>query len=116
QLDPDLDLWVTAKPFLEKWMKEQVGLQGLRQRTEREAERWSAMLPELPRLTHIALKRLAYPEPNATAAMLGQLIEENRRTRRWVVVLSFLVFLLLVNMLALLIKLWGLFLLPPPGG
>jgi ubiquinone biosynthesis protein len=116
QLDPDLDLWVTAKPFLEKWMKEQVGLQGLRQRTEREAERWSAMLPELPRLTHIALKRLAYPEPNTTAVKLGQLIEENRRTRRWVVVLSFLVFLLLVNMLALLIKLWGLFLLPPPGG
>ena len=116
QLDPDLDLWVTAKPFLEKWMKEQVGLQGLRQRTEREAERWSAMLPELPRLTHIALKRLAYPEPNTTAVKLGQLIEENRRTRRWVVVISFLVFLLLVNMLALLIKLWGLFLLPPPGG
>jgi ubiquinone biosynthesis protein len=114
QLDPDLDLWVTAKPFLEKWMKEQVGLQGLRQRTQREAERWSAMLPELPRLTHTALKRLAYPEPDATAGKLGRLIEENRRTRRWVVVLSFLVFLLLVNMVALLIKLWGLSLLPPP--
>ncbi len=114
QLDPDLDLWVTAKPFLERWMKEQVGLQGLRQRTQREAERWSAMLPELPRLTHTALKRLAYPEPDATAGKLGRLIEENRRTRRWVVVLSFLVFLLLVNMVALLIKLWGLSLLPPP--
>jgi ubiquinone biosynthesis protein len=114
QLDPDLDLWVTAKPFLEKWMKEQVGLQGLRQRTQREAERWSAMLPELPRLIHTALKRLAYPEPDATAGKLGGLIEENRRTRRWVVVLSFLVFLLLVNIVALLIKLWGLSLLPPP--
>ncbi|MFZ9082332.1 MAG: AarF/UbiB family protein, partial [Burkholderiaceae bacterium] len=114
QLDPDLDLWVTAKPFLEKWMKEQVGLQGLRQRTLREAERWSSMLPELPRLTHTALKRLAYPEPDATAGKLGKLIEDSRRTRRWVVVLSFLVFLLLVNMVALLIKLWGLSLLPPP--
>ena len=114
QLDPDLDLWVTAKPFLEKWMKEQVGLQGLRQRTQREAERWSAMLPELPRLIHTALKRLGYPEPDATAGKLGGLIEENRRTRRWVVVLSFLVFLLLVNIVALLIKLWGLSLLPPP--
>ena len=114
QLDPDLDLWVTAKPFLEKWMKEQVGLQGLQQRTLREAERWSAMLPELPRLTHTALKRLAYPEPDATAGKLGKLIEDSRRTRRWVVVLSFLVFLLLVNMVALLIKLWGLSLLPPP--
>ncbi|MGA0825444.1 MAG: hypothetical protein ACO3PJ_07860, partial [Burkholderiaceae bacterium] len=61
-----------------------------------------------------ALKRLAYPEPDATAAKLGKLIEDSRRTRRWVVVLSFLVFLLLVNMVALLIKLWGLSLLPPP--
>ena len=25
QLDPDLDLWVTAKPFLERWMKDQIG-------------------------------------------------------------------------------------------
>ena len=25
ELDPDLDLWSTAKPFLEKWMIEQVG-------------------------------------------------------------------------------------------
>jgi ubiquinone biosynthesis protein len=90
-----------------------VGLQGLRQRTQREAERWSAMLPELPRLTHTALKRLAYPEPDPTAMKLGRLVEENRRTRRWVVILSFLVFLLLVNVVALLIKLWGLFLLAP---
>ncbi|MBJ7421133.1 MAG: ubiquinone biosynthesis regulatory protein kinase UbiB, partial [Rhodoferax sp.] len=27
QLDPDLDLWATAKPFLEKWMGDQVGPQ-----------------------------------------------------------------------------------------
>jgi ubiquinone biosynthesis protein len=25
QLDPELDLWATAKPFLERWMNEQVG-------------------------------------------------------------------------------------------
>ena len=29
QLDPDLDLWQTAKPFLERWMNEQVGWRGL---------------------------------------------------------------------------------------
>ena len=29
QLDPDLDLWSTAKPFLEKWMLEQMGPQRL---------------------------------------------------------------------------------------
>ena len=29
ELDPDLDLWATAKPFLERWMSEQVGWRGL---------------------------------------------------------------------------------------
>ena len=35
QLDPDLDLWSTAKPFLERWMLEQVGPQKLHRRTAR---------------------------------------------------------------------------------
>ena len=33
QLDPDLDLWKTAKPFLERWMSEQVGLRGLKRQS-----------------------------------------------------------------------------------
>ena len=28
-LDPELDLWSTAKPFLERWMDEQIGWRGL---------------------------------------------------------------------------------------
>lgn len=34
QLDPDLDLWKTAKPFLERWMSEQLGLRGLKKALE----------------------------------------------------------------------------------
>ena len=34
QLDPDLDLWITAKPFLERWMNEQIGWRGLRRAAE----------------------------------------------------------------------------------
>jgi ubiquinone biosynthesis protein len=55
QLDPDLDLWKTAKPFLEKWMREQVGLKGLLRAVRSEAPRWATMLPQLPRLLHRAL-------------------------------------------------------------
>ena len=55
QLDPDLDLWTTAKPFLEKWMREQVGLKGLLRALRNEAPRWATMLPQLPRLLHRAL-------------------------------------------------------------
>ncbi|GGP28233.1 ubiquinone biosynthesis regulatory protein kinase UbiB [Silvimonas amylolytica] len=49
QLDPDLDLWKTAKPFLERWMNEQIGWRGLWRNIKHEAPLWAAMLPTLPR-------------------------------------------------------------------
>ena len=56
QLDPDLDLWVTAKPFLERWMSEQVGWRALTRAVANEAPHWSTLLPQLPRLLHEALR------------------------------------------------------------
>ncbi|GGX37419.1 putative protein kinase UbiB [Pigmentiphaga litoralis] len=58
ELDPKLDLWKTAKPYLENWMQERVGFKALRNGLKREAEQWAQMLPELPRLLHA---RLAEP-------------------------------------------------------
>ncbi|MCP5240380.1 MAG: ubiquinone biosynthesis regulatory protein kinase UbiB [Zoogloeaceae bacterium] len=55
QLDPDLDLWKTAKPFLEKWMNDQIGWRALIRHAKEEAPNWAATLPQLPRLVHRAL-------------------------------------------------------------
>jgi ubiquinone biosynthesis protein len=78
QLDPDLDLWHTAKPFLERWMHEQVGWRGLLERLRNEAPRYAQMLPELPRLVHRALQRRGERDP----ALLEALLSEQRRTNR----------------------------------
>jgi len=51
-LDPDLDLWITAKPFMERWMRDQIGWRGLRRRLLAEAPYLVNHLPELPRLVH----------------------------------------------------------------
>ena len=51
-LDPELDLWASAKRFLERWMSEQVGWRGLLRRVRVEAPNWSTLLPEIPRLVH----------------------------------------------------------------
>jgi len=59
ELDPELDLWETAKPFLERWMAEQVGWRGFVERIKQEAPYWSAILPQLPRLFYQALQRQA---------------------------------------------------------
>ncbi|MFN3414691.1 MAG: ubiquinone biosynthesis regulatory protein kinase UbiB [Caldimonas sp.] len=78
QLDPDLDLWSTAKPFLERWMNEQVGWRGLWGRLKNEAPRYAKLLPELPRLLHHALQQ----PPALHRQELQRLIKEQRRTNR----------------------------------
>lgn len=78
QLDPELDLWSTAKPFLERWMDEQVGWRGLVERLKREAPRYAQLLPELPRLLH---GRLQHRQHDSTPALLA-LLAEQRRTNR----------------------------------
>ncbi|MBK6009061.1 ubiquinone biosynthesis regulatory protein kinase UbiB [Ramlibacter ginsenosidimutans] len=52
QLDPDLDLWNTAKPFLERWMMDQIGPRKLLQELRDQAPRYAKILPELPHLIH----------------------------------------------------------------
>jgi ubiquinone biosynthesis protein len=56
QLYPQLDLWQTAKPFLEKWMGEQVGPQAVINSVKEKAPFWAEKLPELPELLYDNLK------------------------------------------------------------
>jgi ubiquinone biosynthesis protein len=55
QLDPELDLWDTAKPFLTKWMNEQMGWRGMLRTLKQEAPQWATTLPTLPRKLNEAL-------------------------------------------------------------
>jgi len=56
QLYPQLDLWKTAKPFLEEWMSEQVGPKAMAKKIKQELPYWSDKLPELPELVYDNLK------------------------------------------------------------
>ncbi|MEO8143795.1 MAG: ubiquinone biosynthesis regulatory protein kinase UbiB [Betaproteobacteria bacterium] len=79
ELDPELDLWQTAKPFLERWMSEQVGWRGLLRTLRREAPYWSQTLPAVPRLLH---QLLAQDRAGGLQAALERLSAENRRRNR----------------------------------
>ncbi len=48
QLYPQLDLWTTAKPFIERWMSEQVGVRAFLRSAERHLPKMLVQLPELP--------------------------------------------------------------------
>jgi ubiquinone biosynthesis protein len=78
QLDPNLDLWSTAKPFLETWMLDQVGPKKLWKQLVAEAPRYAKLIPELPRLVHDFLKH----RQNNDHVQLQLLIQEQRRTNR----------------------------------
>jgi ubiquinone biosynthesis protein len=79
QLDPELDLWTTAKPFLERWMNEQLGWRGLLDHLQREAPRYAQLLPELPRLVHQTLTQRTEAHGEG---VLQALLAEQRRTNR----------------------------------
>jgi len=98
-LDPDLDLWATAKPFLERWMSEQIGWRALRANITAEAVTWARTLPQLPRLAHRALVQLNQP---ADAA--NDLRAPLRRLERWLALLA----VLLAALIALEVWRWTL--------
>jgi len=77
-LDPDLDLWATAKPFLEQWMLEQVGPQKLVRELKAQAPRYAKLLPELPGLLHQFLQQRG-PD---NSQLVQELLLEQKRTNR----------------------------------
>jgi len=95
QLDPDLDLWTTAKPFLERWMEDQLGPRAITRRLEAELPYLVAALPELPRLLH---QRLKAP-PAASGEAIAELARIERGRNRWLAVLALLLALMLVVLL-----------------
>lgn len=77
-LDPDLDLWSTAKPFLETWMLEQVGPEKLLEQLKAEAPTYAKLLPGLPRLLQQYLKN----QGGGNRLELQELLQEQRRTNK----------------------------------
>ena len=103
QLDPELDLWATAKPFLEKWMLEQVGPKRFWNELKDQAPYYAKMLPDLPRLLH------GYLSQRPAADVQAQLIEmlrEQRRTNRLLYGLLLLAAGFLLGLVAMQLLIW----------
>lgn len=58
QLYPQLDLWETAKPFLEDWMREQVGFTAMFNKAKANIPFWTEKFPEVPDLVFDTLKQV----------------------------------------------------------
>jgi len=82
QLDPDMDLWKTAKPVLERWMDQQIGLRGFIERIKNEAPQWSKLVPTIPRLLVKLLENHQEKQNDVTQELMHKLIVEQKQTRR----------------------------------
>lgn len=86
-LYPDLDLWHTAKPYLENWMKERSGPKGFWESIKRQAPDLAYRLPEIPVLAHQVMRRNEMEErqrrqnSQAVDGIRQSLNEAKRRTR-----------------------------------
>lgn len=87
QLDPDLDLWKTAKPILERWVSKQLGWRGLIDGIKEEAPLWAKILPTLPRLIadSLAQSHAELKDQNGKLEVLKAPLLQERRTHRLIV-------------------------------
>ncbi len=76
QLDPELDLWKTAKPWLERWMNEQVGWRGFIKALKTEAPSYATLLPQLPRLLH---QKLNDHSSTIIKSLMQELLAQQKR-------------------------------------
>jgi len=76
QLDPELDLWKTAKPWLERWMSEQIGWRGFVKALRAEAPNYAVLLPQLPRLLH---RYLAGDNIDRNEELLHKILKQHKR-------------------------------------
>lgn len=57
-LYPDVNLWKTARPLLDRWMNQRLGVRGLYKATRRNLPLWIDRLPSLPNKAIHVLERL----------------------------------------------------------
>ncbi|MCY0965007.1 ubiquinone biosynthesis regulatory protein kinase UbiB [Parathalassolituus penaei] len=87
QLYPQLDLWSTAKPYLERWMRDRFGPKAAFQELKRQLPSWIEKAPKMPALLHGALTRINHMDENQQSLQreivaLRQALEEQSRQKR----------------------------------
>lgn len=81
QLYPELNLWTTAKPFLEDWLKSQVGMRSVLSQFKEKIPSWTKKFPELPDLLYDSLQQHKRWQYNVEQFM-SQFQKEKKRSRK----------------------------------
>ncbi|MGZ4970567.1 MAG: ubiquinone biosynthesis regulatory protein kinase UbiB [Methylobacter sp.] len=93
QLYPDLDLWQTAKPFLERWFHERMGPKAKIDKLIKQFPDFAEQFPEIPSLIYKVLDNAAHAKQHTEAhnrelMLLRQQMDNNHRRTVWAMLLS----------------------------
>lgn len=106
-LDPNIDLWQTAKPFLNRWMSEQVGWRSIVNTFKKELPYILKNTPQMPRLVHQFLTQQTHAEQDTPMRqVLDELITAQKKQARWQKRLTLIVALLLLLQVSGLLISW----------
>jgi len=106
-LDPNIDLWQSAKPFLKRWMSEQMGWRSVAKSLKKELPFILKTAPQMPRLLHQFLSQQTRAEQDAPLrANIEALIEAQQKQARWQKRLTWAIYLLVLIQLAILMSLF----------
>lgn len=84
ELDPNLDLWKSAQPFLTRWMSEQIGWRAVVKTLKNEIPFIAKNLPEMPRLLHEFLSQKTQAEIDAPMrSSISLLIKTQQQQTDW---------------------------------
>jgi len=84
ELDPNLDLWKSAQPFLTRWMNEQIGWRAMLKTVKKELPHIAKVLPEMPRLAHQFLAQTNQAELDVPLrSSIEKLIEAQQLQAIW---------------------------------
>jgi len=84
ELDPNLDLWKSAQPFLTRWMSEQVGWRSVVKTIKNEIPHIAQVMPQMPRLIHQFLTQETQAELNDPLRhSIDQLIKTQQQQADW---------------------------------
>jgi ubiquinone biosynthesis protein len=101
QLYPELDLWQTAKPFLEKWFHERLGPKAKLNKLIKQFPEFAEQFPEIPSLVYKALNNAASAQQQAEAqqrelVMLRKQLADNHSKTIWTMIISTTIISLIV--------------------
>jgi ubiquinone biosynthesis protein len=106
-LDPNIDLWQTAKPFLKRWMSEQMGWRSVAKSLKKELPFIIKTTPQMPRLVHQFLTQQTSAEQDAPIReAIETLIKTQEKQARWQKRLTLTIMLLILFQFTALLIIW----------